>query len=194
MAEHKIKIKKMYYDAVLSGEKTFEIRKNDRDYKVGDIIHFVPIADNGDMIIPHNPKEYKITYVFHGGEYGLENRYCVFGIAPAIEKKMDDLISRSALMKDIIKRFGCRPYIEVGNKCEYVHNILDEQPTIEAVPVVHGEWKECDWLAYDWNGECVRYQKKAMKCSNCSNAFKKELLWKHNFCPNCGTKMEGGAE
>ena len=66
--------------------------------------------------------------------------------------------------------------------------------TIEAVPVVHGEWEECDWLAYDWNGECVRYPKKAMKCSNCSNAFKKELLWKHNFCPNCGAKMKGGAE
>ena len=74
--------------------------------------------------------------------------------------------------------------------CELVRR----QPTIEAVPVVHGEWEECDWLAYDWNGECVRYPKKAMKCSNCSNAFKKELLWKHNFCPNCGAKMKGGVE
>ena len=85
MSEHKIKIKKKYYDVVLSGEKTFEIRKNDRDYKVGDIIHFVPIADDCNMIIPHNPNEYKITYVFHGGEYGLEKGYCVFGIAPTIE-------------------------------------------------------------------------------------------------------------
>ena len=85
MSVHKIKIKKKYYDAVLSGEKTFEIRKNDRDYQVGDIIHFVPIADDCNMIIPHNPNEYKITYVFHGGEYGLEKGYCVFGIAPTIE-------------------------------------------------------------------------------------------------------------
>ena len=85
MSVHNIKIKKKYYDAVLSGEKTFEIRKNDRDYQVGDIIHFVPIADDCNMIIPHNPNEYKITYVFHGGEYGLEKEYCVFGIAPTIE-------------------------------------------------------------------------------------------------------------
>ena len=73
--------------------------------------------------------------------------------------------------------------------------LLDLAPTIEAVPVVKAEWEECDWVAYDWSGECVRYPRKAMRCSNCSNAFKKELLWKHNFCPNCGADMgKGGAE
>lgn len=80
MAEHKIKIKRKYYLAVQSGEKTFEIRKNDRDYQVGDIIHFVLIDDENGLIIPHNPNSYRITYVFHGGEYGLANGYCVFGI------------------------------------------------------------------------------------------------------------------
>lgn len=185
MAEHKIKIRKMYYDAVLSGEKTFEIRKNDRDYKVGDIIHFVLIADNGDMIIPHNPKEYKITYVFHGGEYGLENGYCVFGITPAIEKNTSDLISRSALMKDIIKRFGCRPYIEVGNKCEYVHDILNNQPTIEAVPVVHGEWI------------AVTHSRGGHECSNCHTYAPSYVSGRENlsnFCPNCGADMKGSTE
>lgn len=39
------------------------------------------------------------------------------------------LIDADALIRDIIKRFGCKPYIEVGNKAEYVHNIIDEQPT-----------------------------------------------------------------
>lgn len=81
MSEHAIKIKEKYFKAVLSGEKTFEIRKNDRDYKVGDIIRFVPVDDECGMIIPHEPNTYKITYVFHGGEYGLEEGYCVFGIA-----------------------------------------------------------------------------------------------------------------
>lgn len=82
MTEHAIKIKEVYFKAVLSGEKTFEIRKNDRDYQVGDIIHFVPVDDECGMIIPHDPNAYKITYVFHGGEYGLEEGYCVFGIIP----------------------------------------------------------------------------------------------------------------
>lgn len=97
---------------------------------------------------------------------------------------------------DVITDHEIIDYLGISNASYLpdVRDLLDVQPTIEAVPVVHGEWEECDWLAYDWNGECVRYPKKAMKCSNCSNAFKKELLWKHNFCPNCGAKMKGGTE
>lgn len=33
---HSLKILPEYYDAIISGRKTFEIRKNDRDYHVGD--------------------------------------------------------------------------------------------------------------------------------------------------------------
>lgn len=39
------------------------------------------------------------------------------------------LIDADELMKDIIRRFGCKPYIEVGLICEYVHDIIDSQPT-----------------------------------------------------------------
>ncbi|WP_422698913.1 DUF3850 domain-containing protein [Enterococcus durans] len=33
---HELKILPEYFEAVVSGRKQFEIRKNDRDYKVGD--------------------------------------------------------------------------------------------------------------------------------------------------------------
>jgi ASC-1-like (ASCH) protein len=35
---HRLKIERMYYDAIISGKKTFEIRVNDRDYQSGDTI------------------------------------------------------------------------------------------------------------------------------------------------------------
>jgi len=35
---HELKTWPEYYRAVISGEKTFEIRKNDRNYQVGDIL------------------------------------------------------------------------------------------------------------------------------------------------------------
>ena len=38
MKRHYLKILPEYYSAVDSGAKTFEIRKNDRGFKVGDII------------------------------------------------------------------------------------------------------------------------------------------------------------
>lgn len=38
MKLHELKIKAEYANAKLKGIKPFEIRKNDRDFKVGDII------------------------------------------------------------------------------------------------------------------------------------------------------------
>ena len=38
MTIHKLKLNACYYDDSASGIKTFEIRKNDRDFKVGDIL------------------------------------------------------------------------------------------------------------------------------------------------------------
>ena len=54
-----------------------------------------------------------------------------------------ELISRKALIEELKKS---RKYhaqngreLELLCRCE---NIVNEQPTVEAVPVVHGEWKK----------------------------------------------------
>lgn len=73
----------------------------------------------------------------------------------------------------------------------------EERNALEVIPVTidpeslrpQGEWSECDWVEYDGHGECIHHPKAGLRCSNCCNAFKKELLWKDNYCPNCGTKM-----
>lgn len=38
MKVHELKLNTAYYDDVKTGLKTFEIRKNDRDFKVGDVL------------------------------------------------------------------------------------------------------------------------------------------------------------
>ena len=40
---HNIKIKKTFVEPILKGEKTFEIRKNDRGYQKGDRIRFTVV-------------------------------------------------------------------------------------------------------------------------------------------------------
>ena len=72
--------------------------------------------------------------------------------------------------------------------------LMDERHCITIDPASlrpKGEWTECDWVKYDGHGECIHYPKEALRCSNCCNAFKKKLLWKRNFCPNCGADMRG---
>lgn len=71
-------------------------------------------------------------------------------------------------------------------------NYLNEQPTIDPESLrPHGKWFECDYVEYDGHSECIHYPKAALGCTNCRNAFKKELLWKRNYCPNCGAVMQG---
>lgn len=78
---HKIKIRESFADAVNRGDKTFEVRKNDRGYQKGDIVQFVVLYDSDGLEMinhPLNGKEYEITYVLSG--WGIEDGYCVFGI------------------------------------------------------------------------------------------------------------------
>ena len=41
MKTHDLKLSIEFCDAVLSGEKTFEVRKNDRGFQTGDLIRFI---------------------------------------------------------------------------------------------------------------------------------------------------------
>jgi ParB family chromosome partitioning protein len=63
---------------VQNGIKNFELRKNDRDYKVGDYIILQEI-DNGTYTNRELPK-IKIKYILHGGDFGLKKNYCILGL------------------------------------------------------------------------------------------------------------------
>ena len=76
---HKIKLQKEFADSVLSGDKCFEIRKNDRGYQKGDMVQFQVMDGMYEAYNqPLNKITYEITYVING--WGLENGYVVFGI------------------------------------------------------------------------------------------------------------------
>ena len=67
---HELKILKQFYDAVKDGTKTFEIRLNDRNYQVRDIIQFCVINDDGTLT--RDKTLYEITYVLDDARYMLE--------------------------------------------------------------------------------------------------------------------------
>src|SRR5471030_288524 len=92
--EHELKILPQYFKAVLEGTKTFELRKNDRDYKVGDTLILKEWQHLFDMEWRYTVKEItkEITYILEGGQYGLGIDYCILGLKPTgIELKNIDL-------------------------------------------------------------------------------------------------------
>lgn len=48
MTVHDLKLNKKYFDAVLHGLKTFEMRKDDRGFRVGDTIRLIWVGDEED--------------------------------------------------------------------------------------------------------------------------------------------------
>ena len=84
---HELKIAKDYADSVHFGDKTFEVRLNDRGFQKGDIVRFIPLNRLGveDRVHPLYYKEYEITYVL-GSFYGLAQGYVAFGIEPMPEQ------------------------------------------------------------------------------------------------------------
>lgn len=68
-------------------------------------------------------------------------------------------------------------------------------PAADVAPVRYAHWEEADWREYDAQScETIRYQKAAIVCSDCRNAFKKGSLRLKSFCPACGASMVGETE
>ena len=91
------------------------------------------------------------------------------------------IIDADALMNAHIECPEHISFFDFGEMVELFLQTVDEQPTIDAVPVVHGEWilSHEDVDGSPFTGE---------RCSICD-------WWKsmgvYNYCPNCGAKMDG---
>ena len=77
---HNLKISDKFADAVLNGDKTFEVRYNDRGYNKGDKIIFTVVDDYKIPVLVHplTDKMFEITYVLAG--WGIKEDYVVFSI------------------------------------------------------------------------------------------------------------------
>ena len=75
---HELKIAPKYFEKVLSKEKNFEFRYNDRNYQVNDILKLKEY-DNGQYT--GREISVQITYILQDFE-GLKNNYAILSIKP----------------------------------------------------------------------------------------------------------------
>ena len=88
-----------------------------------------------------------------------------------------------------VGRYG-RGYVYGSNRDKYdawdeIIDALENIPSADVAPVVHGRWEQD---AYgDWY------------CTNCDEVVSicesgRERTYRKPYCPNCGAKMDGGAD
>lgn len=98
---------------------------------------------------------------------------------------MSDLISRSALLekfkRELERGREIDPFFD-GTLFHYtgIKAIIENQPTVEAKEVVHGEWNK----RVKNNGGYVA----SITCSACGYSHSRVT---YNFCPECGADMRG---
>ena len=96
---------------------------------------------------------------------------------------MAEYISREVVIR-LIETEGFNEKYDLGHPkdndwfCEEVNRI----PAADVVEVRHGRW------VYKplWQGADAKY----VECSECH----KPAWWATDYCPNCGAKMDGGAD
>jgi ASC-1-like (ASCH) protein len=76
---HELKTWNEYFEEVFMGHKTFEVRKNDRDFKKGDTL-ILKEWDNVRETFTGRKLARNVTYVFEGGSFGLEKGFVVMAI------------------------------------------------------------------------------------------------------------------
>lgn len=84
-AIHELKTDSEVFQAVVEGRKTFEIRFNDRDFKVGDELVLLETIHTGEqmkqgkpLLFSGNKLRKKVSYVLSG--YGLQDGWVILGI------------------------------------------------------------------------------------------------------------------
>lgn len=92
MTTHELKTLPVYWDAIARGEKTFEVRRDDRGFQKGDVLKLCRMAEepigppsrverdlsNGS---PRYVIKARIAYVLTGGQLGIEPGYVVMAMS-----------------------------------------------------------------------------------------------------------------
>jgi len=88
---HELKCWPEPFAALLDGRKRFEVRVDDRGFAVGDVLvlhEWDPYLDRHDYssckgeYTQRDPVRMLVTYILHGGRFGLPEDVCVMSVEP----------------------------------------------------------------------------------------------------------------
>lgn len=88
---HTLKTVNPHFQDLAKGNKTFELRKNDRDFRVGDKLILLEYTETDKIEHLHyTGRGYTalVQHILEGGQYGLEQGYVIMSLEPGNEIKI----------------------------------------------------------------------------------------------------------
>jgi len=76
---HHLKTWPEYFERIYNGDKAFEVRKTDRDFREGD---FLVLKEYDPTNESYSGRQFSaiITFILRGGVFGIQEGYCVMSI------------------------------------------------------------------------------------------------------------------
>lgn len=91
--EHTLKTRAQYWDAVAAGEKTFEVRRDDRGFQKGDILLLARLDEERSLSFTRDSNgglssyarhaltiRARVSWILTGGQFGIEPGYVVMAL------------------------------------------------------------------------------------------------------------------
>lgn len=120
--KHFIKIKSRYVESISSGEKNFEVRYNDRDYQVDDVLVMYEVDDEGK--IKDNLLLRRVIYLLKDSDIeGLKPGWCVLGTAPVLKNSTEEF-------SKILQKFQQLKTEQKVTKAEENYNLTDQERAV----------------------------------------------------------------
>lgn len=84
VSNHQLKTWPQFFEDIMHGLKTFEVRRNDRGFKVGDILELVEYDPGISRTGRYTGRKIirRVNYILEGGDFGLAEGFIVMGIEP----------------------------------------------------------------------------------------------------------------
>lgn len=95
---HELKILPYYFSAVISGEKTFEVRKNDRPFHKGDLLALNEYDDKNKMYTGNSCLVY-VDYILNDAEY-VKSGTVIMAIKPCSVIRHTETFNPAKIGKD----------------------------------------------------------------------------------------------
>jgi len=153
MVQHELKTWPPFFADLLSGVKTFEVRYNDRNFQVGDLLVLQemrpPPPDESSYIPFYTGREIRgrITYVLPGNQFGIQDGYVVLGIRVMTPRTVleDILTSHGQTIRELFE--PVRHIVDVEEAQSILKGTLPTNDLARRLYAVTGvpEWV---WMGY----------------------------------------------